>query len=503
MAEEDIQKKARYDKTQNEMSSLQADTAAHELLPPEETMTSPETHSDEEKEEEEESMPSTSIHFFQKLRMREIYETVNTRERPNIFRHYHCRAYGGTRVTSPVFIMARDIIFVMYNDFYLIPFYYDEKFARLEDGGGSLIDIRMPILFVCYNGNNNSLITVVMDTEVHQIIILSVGIETIRAGGNISKRNIFPGDAGAIALWDFNIRNNIGMIYNKNERLFKFFELKNYAQLFTISNYDENFLSSVDFGSPGNMDLLVVMKDQSLAREEVFLKIYPKHTGQLRKLIPLPVSPQHDIQYLVLCGTDRIVMQQWGLRMRILDISGETSKIIKETDMEMLCRPYYLYRRNLFICVIQMGGTRSLNVFNLEGEIVVTFKDHPMYLLDFQMGSYITGAQDIMISICPEKQNSLTESDLWSINISNIFTGECIEKITAGTSNDKVRKSALTLLEPRALTYDETSHTIFAGNSHGDISIWSNKWHIDEFVDYPYDPIHNTSSEDEEDDEEV
>lgn len=102
-----------------------------------------------------------------------------------------------------------------------------------------------------------------MDTEVHPIIIVSLDTESIRAGVTISKSNIFAQDAGAIAFWDFDIRNSRGMIYNKNERFFKIFEFKNCAQLFTIPTDDHNFRLSADFGSPGNMDLLVVMVDGS------------------------------------------------------------------------------------------------------------------------------------------------------------------------------------------------------------------------------------------------
>lgn len=207
MADEDIRKKEKYDKRQDEMSSLQADTttheeiegemsslqATHELLPPKGTMTSLENHSEDEveQEEEEERMPSSPIHYLQRLCMREMFEIDNTWEHPNIFWNYHYRAYVPTHENHPVFIKARDIIFFIFNDFYLIPFSYDEKLSRLRDGNGSLIDIRMTILFACYNSNNNSLINVVMYNEVHLIMIVSLDIESIRVGVTIHKRNIF------------------------------------------------------------------------------------------------------------------------------------------------------------------------------------------------------------------------------------------------------------------------------------------------------------------------
>jgi len=81
------------------------------------------------------------------------------------------------------------------------------------------------------------------------------------------------------------------MIYNNNEKSFKFFELKNYALQFTIPNDDENFGLSVDFGSLGNTELSVVMENKRLARQEVFLRIYAKHSVKIRKRISLHVSP--------------------------------------------------------------------------------------------------------------------------------------------------------------------------------------------------------------------
>jgi hypothetical protein len=90
---------------------------------------------------------------------------------------------------------------------------------------------------------------------------------------------------------NLDIENCRGMILQ--ERLYKFFELKNYTQLFTIQDEgDDSLFFNLKLGSPGNMDLLVMMYDKNLAREEVILRIYSKHTGQLRKQISIPVYPQ-------------------------------------------------------------------------------------------------------------------------------------------------------------------------------------------------------------------
>jgi hypothetical protein len=73
------------------------------------------------------------------------------------------------------------------------------------------------------------------------------------------------------------------MIYTIRKTLFKIFELKNYAQLFIIPNEGgDSFCSILRFGSPGKMDLLVMMySENEFVREEFLLRIYSKHTTQL------------------------------------------------------------------------------------------------------------------------------------------------------------------------------------------------------------------------------
>ena len=75
------------------------------------------------------------------------------------------------------------------------------------------------------------------------------------------------------------------MIYNRKERLFKVFESKKYAMLFTIP-YEAygSFDSRLSFGSSRNMKLIVMMLNEISAQmAEILLRIYSKLTGQLLK----------------------------------------------------------------------------------------------------------------------------------------------------------------------------------------------------------------------------
>jgi hypothetical protein len=148
-------------------------------------------------------MTTTSINYFHSLRLREICDTCSSRKLPNIFRDYHLQAYDPVVYGSaPEFVIAGDIIFVICKSFYLLPFRLDEEFSPLTDDRGSQIIITMRIKYACHNSNNNSLIIVAIDRESDWISIVSMEIESIKAGRTTEQRNICPQD-GKILNWEF------------------------------------------------------------------------------------------------------------------------------------------------------------------------------------------------------------------------------------------------------------------------------------------------------------
>lgn len=173
-----------------------------------------------------------------------------------------------------------------------------------------------------------------------------------------------------------------------------------------------------------------------------------------------------------------------------MDISSEHYRIIKTTDIHLAPPPFYLPKRNVFLCYTE---SRSFHVCNLEGEVVVTFEDHPMfskdiYYDDFFAASYITRTRDIIISVCgyEERRNlSLT------INISSVITRKCLGKITADASNcSQMRKAALEHLVLGPIGYNERTHEIITADTKGTLYVWSNKLYRDvqsetQYIDMP------------------
>ena len=87
--------------------------------------------------------------------------------------------------------------------------------------------------------------------------------------------------------------------------------------------------------------------------------------------------------------------------------------------------------------------------------------------------SYITNSQDMVISVCS------TDGSLYTINVSSILSGKCLEKIGVDIPNcSEIRKAALKY-EIRGFAYDERTHEIFTGNENGICCVWSNKFYND------------------------
>ena len=299
--------------------------------------------------QEEDEMTTTSINSFHTLSSRKICRTGKRPKLPNIFRDYfvelHDAALPGC--DADFVIAGGDIVVINCDMMYIYPYRRDGGFSPFTDEDGAKIVITKRNELVCYNKHNNSLIIAEVNEESECTCIVSLGIESVKAGLTTEQITICPKDSNMIGDWDFDIPNCRGMIYNNRERLFKVFELKNYRILFTLPHEgDDSFHSCLRFGSSGNMELIVMMYRKISARmEEVLFRIYSKLTGQLRKRISIPVYPNHKIRYVELCGTDRILVQQSNLAMQIFDIAAQISKVIKASDIQMLDCPHYLCKK--------------------------------------------------------------------------------------------------------------------------------------------------------------
>ncbi|KAI3800048.1 hypothetical protein L1987_35355 [Smallanthus sonchifolius] len=76
---------------------------------------------------------------------------------------------------------------------------------------------------------------------------------------------------------------------------------------------------------------------------------------------------------------------------------------------------------------------RTVAVWNFKGQLVTSFEDHLLWHPDCNTNNiYITRDQDLIISYCKsDSDDSSTDGNAGSINISNILTGKCLAKVKA------------------------------------------------------------------------
>jgi hypothetical protein len=374
-------------------------------------------------------------------------------------------------------VIADDIICVVFSarfrHNYLVPFGREGKISPLRDDDGKPIILNYPvdIQYVYYNCNNNSLILVGYDEPRPYLKILSVEISSIKAGQSNEYREIYAEEADS-RVWDLDIPNCRGVIYNETQRVLKVFDLKEYNQISTIAVERQRNWS---FQSRGNMYLMMYFRGRlPYAIRKISFKTYSKQNGEVSEVATIYLHPGFRFNFATLCGNDRICLHQLQRKMQLIDISLDAPEII-QTNIEAEVEPYYLDKLDRFLCYTT---NRRLHVCNMRGDILITFEDHQMRtpLLtepQFYKGNYITSGQDIVISVCgPE------ESEHFTINISSIITGECLAKITT-QGGSQFREFALNY-PMVSVAYDERSEEIFTANENGICCLWSKKFHSDD-----------------------
>lgn len=408
-------------------------------------------------------MDACSMNSFHRLRHRELKGKL-----PNRMWDYHLRALPIDEIVRNL-VIADDILCVVFHNRVgnacLIPFGRGGEMSPLTDDYGKriILSYEMDIGFVYYNSNNNSLIIV---GYMPNLKIISVKIACIKAGQSNEYREIFAEELDMIT-WDFDIPNCRGMIYNKKEKEIKVFELKEYDQMFAIRVESE---MCWDFQSRGNMYLGIYFDGNFPSVDNISLKTYSKLDGQVCNEAILHLHPGFELGFATLCGNDRMCVQQIGLRMQVIDISGEIPEII-ETNIEAIGEPYYLDKLDQFLCYT---AGRRLHVCNLRGDILNTFEDHRMRMPfltahDFYRSTYITNDQDIIISVCGSH-----EFNHCTINISSIITGKSLAKITT-QDGSKIRDAVLAY-RITSFAYDEKTGEIFTANENRICCVWSKKF---------------------------
>ncbi|XP_031491166.1 uncharacterized protein LOC116258157 [Nymphaea colorata] len=329
-----------------------------------------------------------------------------------------------------------------------------------------------------YNKNNDSIITVSVYASdcFSSLKCRTTPIEYIRRNQLDAGYALFESES---LKWpgfvEFDDVNGKVLTYSAQDGIYKVFDLKNYSFLYSIPDKDIQEIKI----SPGIMLLIF-----NRAPGHVPLKILSIEDGTVLKSFNHLLHRNKKIDFIEQFN-EKLLVKQENENLQILDVRD--SKIIEVSRTEFMIPSafIFLYENHLFLTF----RNQTVAVWNFRGELVTSFEDHLLWHPDCNTNNiYITIDQELIISYCKSEE---TQEDgqvdiVGSINMSNIMTGKCIAKISAGDPGLKisprgkcgrsyVRCTVREALEDvTALFYDEDRNEIYTGNKQGMIHVWSN-----------------------------
>ncbi|KAK3162289.1 hypothetical protein QOZ80_1BG0087790 [Eleusine coracana subsp. coracana] len=318
-----------------------------------------------------------------------------------------------------------------------------------------------------YNKNNDSLITVsVYGSEDYSALrCKTTPIEYIRRAQPDAGFPLFETESLELpGFVEFDDVNDKVLTYSAQNSQYKVFDLKNYTLLFTIC--DEN-VQEINI-CPGMMLL-----QYSRAGSYIPLEILSIEDGKRLMSFKHLLHDNKKIDFIEQFN-EKLLIKQEGENLQILDLRD--FKVTEVSRAEFVSPPafIFLYERQLFLTF----NFRSVLVRNFRGELVTSFEDHLLWNPDCNANNtYITSNQDLIISYC--RDESMSDNNAFSINISEILTGKCLAKIKGGDLC-KQEKASMFQTSPSeamkditALYYDEERDEIYTGNGQGLVHVWS------------------------------
>lgn len=314
------------------------------------------------------------------------------------------------------------------------------------------------------NRKNQSLITVSV-TQADNFTSLkcrSTPLSAFLEGKEKSGTSIFESESlkwpGFVEFDDVNGKVLTYSVDN-DEKLFKIWSLKDYKLLYCLEEEDVEEIKI----SCGVM-LLIHRKKKALTYKYLPLKLIDIETGEelvsFKHLLKLKRKLDFIEQF-----NEKLLIKQEGENLHIYDVSTGELVEVPCSDFVTPSAFIFLYENSLFLTFRE----RSVVAWNFKGEAVTKFEDHELMYSDCNTNNiYITGAQDIIISYC--KDGDLSSG---SINISNIFSGKCIGKISASSSclwNDEYKA----LEDVTAIYYNEELNEFYTGTDDGHLHSWRN-----------------------------
>nr|XP_040248848.1 uncharacterized protein LOC109760549 [Aegilops tauschii subsp. strangulata] len=337
-----------------------------------------------------------------------------------------------------------------------------------------------------YNKNNDSLITVsVYESDRYSSLkCRTTPIEYIRRGQLHDGFPLFETESLKYpGFVEFDDVNGKVLTFSAHDSTYKVFDLKNYNFLYSICDKDIQEIKI----SPGIM-LVIYQK----ASNHVPLKILSIEDGTTLKTFTQLLHRNRKVDFIEQFN-EKLLVKQDKENLQIIDVRNSGLIEVNKTEFMTPSAFIFLYENNLFLTFCN----RTVAAWNFRGELVTSFDDHELWHPNCNTNNiYITADQDLIISYCKVSGGGTNDADdegregsrMGSINMSNIFTGKCVAKISAldptlmvaprrkgDTSRSTIRSSVSDALEDiTALFYDEDRNEIYTGNSRGLVHVWSN-----------------------------
>ncbi|KAI7745977.1 hypothetical protein M8C21_001601, partial [Ambrosia artemisiifolia] len=317
-----------------------------------------------------------------------------------------------------------------------------------------------------YNKNNDSLITVSVyaSDNFSSLKCRSIRIEYIQRG---KPEEGFPLFETESLKWpgfvEFDDVNEKVLTYSAQDSIYKVFDLKNYALLYSITDRQVEEIKI----SPGIM-LLIFSRGQS----HVPLKILSIEDGTVLKDFNHLLHRNKKVDFIEQFN-EKLLVKQDNENLQILDVRNAEVKEVGSTEFMTPSAFIFLYENQLFLTF----RNQTVSVWNFRGELVTSFEDHVLSHPDCNTNNiYITSDQDLIVSFCKADNDQATDRRAGSINISNIWTGKCIAKINSSNaipskdeqegSSSNTRQVEVNMVEEAleditALYFDEEHNEIY------------------------------------------
>ncbi|RLM80533.1 hypothetical protein C2845_PM12G28920 [Panicum miliaceum] len=337
-----------------------------------------------------------------------------------------------------------------------------------------------------YNKNNESLITVSVyeSDRFSSLKCRTTPIEYIRRGQLNDGFPLFETESLKYpGFVEFDDVNGKVLTFSAQDSTYKVFDLKNYNFLYSIC--DKN-IQEIKI-SPGIM-LMIYQKTNC----HVPLTILSIEDGTPLKTFSQLLHRNRKVDFIEQFN-EKLLVKQDKENLQIIDVRNSDLIEVNKTEFMTPSAFIFLYENNLFLTFCN----RTVAAWNFRGELVTSFEDHELWHPNCNTNNiYITADQDLIISYCKVSKQATDCADseagevssMGSINMSNIFTGKCVAKISPSDPTltiaprkrgDKSRSTihstvSEALEDITALFYDEDRNEIYTGNSKGLVHVWSN-----------------------------